>query len=290
MGIRWIWRMVRVAWGLVWIAGTRLNGTAVLGCAELVVRVVAMIVLLMSRARGCPRLAAESVRRRLQRLLPAVALLGLPLLLQKGRDSAQLRLQPHLIPLPLFLTLLGALMPLLLTKVCNLSFWKFHSTIFFQGCKSMELNIKNDMGFSILDVNFWKWWVCRSSVQSWNWEIILNWVFLIADASFKESLPRQVRAPAVFRCIRVTAIEDGQNEYVYQAMVKINGHVFKGFLYDQGVNEKGSYPCISELQLETNASGRNVDSSSPILHKADAYDASGCRGLLGGIPYCNSMV
>ncbi|XP_034705210.1 protein LATERAL ROOT PRIMORDIUM 1-like isoform X3 [Vitis riparia] len=106
------------------------------------------------------------------------------------------------------------------------------------------------------------------------------------DASFKESLPRQVRAPAVFRCIRVTAIEDGRNEYVYQAMVKINGHVFKGFLYDQGVNEKGSYPCISELQLETNASGRNVDSSSPILHKADAYDASGCRGLLGGDQDC----
>lgn len=115
--------------------------------------------------------------------------------------------------------------------------------------------------------------------------------FLIADASFKESLPQQVRAPAVFRCIRVTAIEDGKNEYVYQAMVKINGHVFKGVLYDQGANEKGSsFPCISERQLDTNASGRNVDSTSPILHKADAYDASGCRELLGGIPYCNPII
>lgn len=122
-------------------------------------------------------------------------------------------------------------------------------------------------------------------------KIILNLVSLIADATFKESLPQQVRAPAVFRCIRVTAIEDGQNEYVYQAMVKINGHVFKGLLYDQGVNEKGSYPCISELHLETNTCGRNVDSSSsPILHKADAYDTSGCRGLLGGISYHNSML
>ena len=116
--------------------------------------------------------------------------------------------------------------------------------------------------------------------------MILNSVCcLIVDASFKESLPRQVRAPAVFRCIRVTAIEDGQNEYVYQAMVKINGHVFKGLLYDRGASEKGSYP------LETNASGRSLDSSSsPILHKADAYDASGCRGLLGGIAYCNPVI
>lgn len=54
------------------------------------------------------------------------------------------------------------------------------------------------------------------------------------DASFKESLPGQIRAPAVFKCVRVTAVEDnGEDEYAYQAVVKIGGHVFKGFLYDQ---------------------------------------------------------
>ena len=49
-----------------------------------------------------------------------------------------------------------------------------------------------------------------------------------SDAGFKESLPGQVRAPAVFKCVRVTAVEDGQDEYAYQAVVKIGGHVFKG--------------------------------------------------------------
>ena len=33
-----------------------------------------------------------------------------------------------------------------------------------------------------------------------------------ADASFRDSLPRQVRAPAVFKCVRVTSIEDGEDE------------------------------------------------------------------------------
>ncbi|RLM58719.1 protein LATERAL ROOT PRIMORDIUM 1 [Panicum miliaceum] len=42
---------------------------------------------------------------------------------------------------------------------------------------------------------------------------------------------------AVFKCVRVTFIEDGEDEYAYQAMVTINGHLFKGFLYDQGPDD-----------------------------------------------------
>ncbi|EFJ24923.1 hypothetical protein SELMODRAFT_59069, partial [Selaginella moellendorffii] len=42
-------------------------------------------------------------------------------------------------------------------------------------------------------------------------------------------------AQALFKCVKVTGIEDGENEYAYQATVKIGGHVFKGVLYDQGV-------------------------------------------------------
>ncbi|ONK63559.1 uncharacterized protein A4U43_C07F16510 [Asparagus officinalis] len=86
----------------------------------------------------------------------------------------------------------------------------------------------------------------------------------LKDASFKESLPGHVRAPAVFKCVRVTSVEDdGEDEYAYQAMVKIGGHVFKGFLYDQGSDEgagvdnsnnnannnSNAIPNISELHL-----------------------------------------
>ncbi|XP_020231051.2 protein LATERAL ROOT PRIMORDIUM 1 [Cajanus cajan] len=107
------------------------------------------------------------------------------------------------------------------------------------------------------------------------------------DVGFKESLPCQVRAPAVFKCVRVTAVDDGEDEYAYQAVVKIGGHVFKGFLYDQGTEaeDKEGYPNISELHLGGNVAtasdgggGRN---GSPMLDPSEVYAASG-GGLLGG--------
>lgn len=35
----------------------------------------------------------------------------------------------------------------------------------------------------------------------------------------------------------MTSVEDGEDELAYQAEVRIGGHVFKGLLYDQGVEE-----------------------------------------------------
>ncbi|KAI3461158.1 hypothetical protein Pfo_017821 [Paulownia fortunei] len=117
------------------------------------------------------------------------------------------------------------------------------------------------------------------------------------DASFKDSLPGQVRAPAVFKCVRVTALDDGEDEYAYQAVARIGGHVFKGFLYDQGVEGRDGLPNISELHLGGgsgsagggNGGGRNGASSSPpVLDPSDIYAASG-GGLLGGSSYGNPI-
>lgn len=83
----------------------------------------------------------------------------------------------------------------------------------------------------------------------------------VTDASFKQSLPSQVRAPAVFRCIRVTAINGSEAEVAYQGMVKISGHVFKGFLYDQEIDEKNLIACLSKMP----SIGRNRDSSHRLL-------------------------
>ncbi|KAK6925536.1 hypothetical protein RJ641_007255 [Dillenia turbinata] len=109
------------------------------------------------------------------------------------------------------------------------------------------------------------------------------------DGSFKEPLPGQVRAPAVFKCVRVTAVDGGEDEFAYQAVVKIGGHVFKGFLYAQGNETRDAFPNISELHLGGNSNsylgGRNVaSSSSPILDPSDVYATSGGGGggLLGG--------
>ncbi|PQM38555.1 protein SHI RELATED SEQUENCE 5 [Prunus yedoensis var. nudiflora] len=46
--------------------------------------------------------------------------------------------------------------------------------------------------------------------------------------------PSEVSSPAVFRCVRVSAMDDADDQYAYQTAVNIGGHVFKGLLYDQG--------------------------------------------------------
>ncbi|WOK93541.1 hypothetical protein Cni_G02241 [Canna indica] len=112
------------------------------------------------------------------------------------------------------------------------------------------------------------------------------------DASARESLPGHVRAPAVFKCVRVTSIDDGEDEYAYHAMVKIGGRIFKGFLHDHGLDDgshddgatKETIPNISELHL----GNRNVgaSSSSPVL-PSEAFRGSG--GLIGSTNYGNQI-
>lgn len=122
-------------------------------------------------------------------------------------------------------------------------------------------------------------------------------------------MPGQVRAPAVFKCVRVTAVDEGaEDEYAYQAVVKIRGHVFKGFLYDQGVEGQGrdhSFPNMSDLHLgggsgsggggatSTTTAGRN-NGGAPILDPSDVYAAAAAasssgRLLLGGSNFGNSI-
>ncbi|TXG52142.1 hypothetical protein EZV62_021311 [Acer yangbiense] len=49
-----------------------------------------------------------------------------------------------------------------------------------------------------------------------------------------QQLPPEVNSPAVFRCVRVSAMDDVEEQFAYQTAVNIGGHVFKGILYDQG--------------------------------------------------------
>ncbi|KAJ6818749.1 putative protein LATERAL ROOT PRIMORDIUM 1 [Iris pallida] len=127
------------------------------------------------------------------------------------------------------------------------------------------------------------------------------------DGRFRESLPGQVRAPAVFKCVRVSSMDDdGEDEYAYQAVVKIGGHVFKGFLYDQGAddgrgdhspvaapaadaaanNNAGAVPSLSELHLggagASAGGGGRSDSGTAAMLTSDIYGGGGGGGLLGG--------
>ncbi|KAK8585150.1 hypothetical protein V6N13_139088 [Hibiscus sabdariffa] len=46
--------------------------------------------------------------------------------------------------------------------------------------------------------------------------------------------PPEVSCPAVFRCVKVSAMDNVEGEFAYQTAVNIAGHVFKGILYDKG--------------------------------------------------------
>jgi LRP1 type putative zinc finger protein len=95
-----------------------------------------------------------------------------------------------------------------------------------------------------------------------------------ADAPFRESLPRHVRGPAVFRCVQVTSVDDGRREVAYQAAVTINGHLFRGLLYDLGA-EDGRAAAAAQLG-STSAAG------------PDPYGGGSAPLILGGLSYGNT--
>ncbi|CAD5325461.1 unnamed protein product [Arabidopsis thaliana] len=53
------------------------------------------------------------------------------------------------------------------------------------------------------------------------------------------NFPAEVSSSAVFRCVRVSSVEDGEEEFAYQTAVSIGGHIFKGILYDLGPGSSG---------------------------------------------------
>ncbi|XP_022940027.1 protein SHI RELATED SEQUENCE 1-like isoform X1 [Cucurbita moschata] len=46
--------------------------------------------------------------------------------------------------------------------------------------------------------------------------------------------PAEFNSPAVFRCVKVSAIDNVEEQLAYQTAVNIGGHMFKGILYDHG--------------------------------------------------------
>ncbi|KAE8729039.1 hypothetical protein F3Y22_tig00004004pilonHSYRG00025 [Hibiscus syriacus] len=61
--------------------------------------------------------------------------------------------------------------------------------------------------------------------------------------------PPEVSSQAVFRCVKVSAMDDVDEEFAYQTVVSIAGHVFKGILYDQGPENRYSSGGESSQQL-----------------------------------------
>ncbi|NP_001316391.1 transcription factor EXPRESSION OF TERPENOIDS 2 [Solanum lycopersicum] len=55
------------------------------------------------------------------------------------------------------------------------------------------------------------------------------------------NFPSKVNSTAVFQRVRMSSIEENEDQIAYQAAVNINGHIFKGILYDQGDNHEYNY-------------------------------------------------
>ncbi|KAK8626784.1 hypothetical protein V6N13_134416 [Hibiscus sabdariffa] len=80
------------------------------------------------------------------------------------------------------------------------------------------------------------------------------------------TFPAEVTSPATFRCIRVSSVEDADDQYAYRTAVNIGGHVFKGILYDQGPDQ-GHY-SIGEC------SSRETPPPPPTLQQPNRTDAA----------------
>ncbi|GAB2260044.1 hypothetical protein Droror1_Dr00010899 [Drosera rotundifolia] len=95
--------------------------------------------------------------------------------------------------------------------------------------------------------------------------------------------PSEVSSQAVFRCVRVSSMEDGEDQYAYQTAVNIGGHIFKGILYDQG--PEGSYTGGGGGESSSGTGGAppplNLIPSSSAAAAAAAAAAAGSGLVMG---------
>nr|GEW53291.1 hypothetical protein [Tanacetum cinerariifolium]GEX33412.1 hypothetical protein [Tanacetum cinerariifolium] len=80
--------------------------------------------------------------------------------------------------------------------------------------------------------------------------------------------PAEVNSPAVFRCVRVSAMDDGEQQLAYQTALSVGGHVFKGILYDHGPEGSSSGSGVhghhQQLNLITSSTTAAATASTSI--------------------------
>ncbi|GMJ15427.1 SHI-related sequence 5 [Hibiscus trionum] len=76
--------------------------------------------------------------------------------------------------------------------------------------------------------------------------------------------PTEVSSEAVFRCVKVSAMGDVDEEFAYQTSVSIAGHVFKGILYDQGPENRYTSGGESSPQLNLIPAAAPATTTTPV--------------------------
>lgn len=101
------------------------------------------------------------------------------------------------------------------------------------------------------------------------------------DLNFKASLPAEIKTQAVFKCVRVTPIENGVDQFAYQATVKIGGHIFRGVLYDQRVDTANLHSNLPDLHLGGSTTVASTSAMIDPTAGGGVYGASSSN-ILGG--------
>ncbi|XP_021718141.1 protein SHORT INTERNODES-like isoform X4 [Chenopodium quinoa] len=96
------------------------------------------------------------------------------------------------------------------------------------------------------------------------------------------NFPTEVNSSAVFRCVRVSSVDETDDEYAYQTAVNIGGHVFKGILYDHGVDHSHQVntPSPNYGAAET-SSGANLAASMGVPASISAMPTSSSSPPVG---------
>lgn len=91
-----------------------------------------------------------------------------------------------------------------------------------------------------------------------------------------ELFPAEVNADAMFRCVRVSPVDEAEEEFAYQTTVSIAGHLFKGVLYDHGSAGPGELPSSSSsrYQLLTHGEGSSSPATTGAAPTANASDVA----------------
>ncbi|KAK9284937.1 hypothetical protein L1049_024118 [Liquidambar formosana] len=97
------------------------------------------------------------------------------------------------------------------------------------------------------------------------------------------NFPAEVSSPAVFRCVRVTSIDDADDQYAYQTAVNISGHVFKGILYDQGPGPEGHY--VGGESSSGGGGGGGIQQLNLITAGTTATNTATTATTAGGSPF-----
>ncbi|KAL9262111.1 EXPRESSION OF TERPENOIDS 1-like protein [Drosera capensis] len=91
-------------------------------------------------------------------------------------------------------------------------------------------------------------------------------------------MPSELNSEAVFRCVRVSSTDEGEDHYAYQTAVNICGHVFKGILYDQG--PEGTYSTGGGAGGGESSSGTgSMPPSLNLIHAGSIAAASSASGV-----------